>query len=81
MQLVTALQAANHFANFRDLPYAGPRVAILDRRYNYALPARDLVHEPLLSIEREALVHIHYNSMFDTVAQWLEPQLVEAVCS
>jgi hypothetical protein len=57
------------------------RVAILNRRYNYGLPARDLVHEPLRSIEREALVHIHYNSMFDTVAQWLEPQLEEVACS
>jgi hypothetical protein len=58
-----------------------PRVAVLVRRYNHALPARDLVREPLRSIESEALVHVHYNSMFDTVAQWLEPQLAEAVCS
>ncbi|HUP60954.1 MAG TPA: hypothetical protein VNA69_11095 [Thermoanaerobaculia bacterium] len=58
-----------------------PRVEILDRRHNYALPARDLSREPLLPVEDEALVHIHYNSLFETVAQWLEPQLTEVVCS
>jgi hypothetical protein len=53
------------------------RVTVLDRRYNHALPGRDLVREPLRSIGREALVHVHYNSMFDTVARWLEPQFAE----
>jgi hypothetical protein len=57
------------------------RVAVLDHRYNYGLPARDLDGEPLRPIEREGLVHIHYNSMFETVARWLEPQLAEAACS
>jgi hypothetical protein len=58
-----------------------PRVEILDRRYNYALPARDLGRDPLRPVEDEALVHIHYNAMFDAVAQWLEPQLAEVACS
>lgn len=58
-----------------------PRVTVLDRRYNYALPARDLAGAPLGPVESEGLVHIHYNGMLDTVARWLEPELAEVLCS
>jgi hypothetical protein len=57
------------------------RVSLLDHRYNYGLPARDLARKPLLPVEREGFIHLHYHGLFDTVAQWLEPELAEIVCS
>jgi hypothetical protein len=63
------------------LPRIWPRVEILDRRYNYALPGRDLEREPLRPIDDEALVHVHYNALYDVAARWLEPYLAEAACS
>jgi lipopolysaccharide biosynthesis glycosyltransferase len=57
------------------------RVLIPDGRYNYPLPGRDALREPFRSMPLEEAVHIHYNSMYDGVARWLEPQLAEAACN
>ena len=35
-------------------------VRVLDGRYNYPLPKRDRLAEPLRSAPLEALVHVHY---------------------
>ncbi|MCZ6464913.1 MAG: hypothetical protein O7A09_11315 [Proteobacteria bacterium] len=42
------------------LAAAPGRVRVLDGRYNYPLPKRDRLTEPLRSAPLEALVHVHY---------------------
>ncbi len=86
-----SMKNLDQFALAATLARLEGKVAVLDGRYNYPLPWRGELREPLRSAPLEELVHVHYFGWFNMpgflaaldpplcpdseIVRWLAPQL------